>query len=43
MQDTGSIVGKRCATLDEIKNQAKIIAEKFNPKKLFYLAPTPTA
>jgi len=34
MQKTISIIGKRCATLNEIKGQTQLIAEKFNPKKI---------
>lgn len=34
MQDTGSIIGKRCASFDEIRAQSQRIVEKFNPEKI---------
>jgi predicted nucleotidyltransferase len=34
MQDSISIIGKRCASFDEIKAQSQRIAEKFNPEKI---------
>ena len=47
MQETKSIIGKRCATFDEIKKQAQLIATEFNPEKIIlfgtyaYGEPTP--
>lgn len=34
MEETLSIIGKRCAQFDEIKTQANIIIKKFNPEKI---------
>lgn len=34
MEDTTSIIGKRCAEFDEIKARAQIIAQKYNPEKI---------
>ena len=34
MEDSISIIGKRCARFDEIKVQAKRIGEKFDPEKI---------
>ncbi len=34
MQDSMSIIGKRCAQFDEIKAQANIIIKKFDPEKV---------
>jgi predicted nucleotidyltransferase len=47
MQETKSIIGKRCATFDEIKKQSQLIVKKFNPVKIVlfgtyaYGKPTP--
>ena len=47
MQEIKSIIGKRCATFDEIKKQTQLIVEKFNPVKIVlfgtyaYGKPTP--
>jgi predicted nucleotidyltransferase len=47
MQEIKSIIGKRCARLDEIEKLAQFIAEQFNPKKIIlfgtyaYGNPTP--
>lgn len=46
MTETSSIVGKRCATFDEIKKQAEKIVHHFNPRKIImfgsYAAGNPT-
>ncbi len=34
MQEIKSIIGKRCATFDEIKKQTQLIVEKYNPVKI---------
>ncbi|GAK55086.1 DNA polymerase beta domain protein region [Candidatus Vecturithrix granuli] len=34
MQDTMSIIGKRCASFDEIYRQSQRIVEKFDPEKI---------
>jgi len=34
MQETISIIGKRCASLEEIKTQVQRIVDKFNPEKI---------
>jgi len=34
MQTTRSIIGKRCATFEEICTQTQLIANKFNPEKI---------
>ncbi len=34
MKDSTSIIGKRCANLDEIEAQTKRIVEKFDPEKI---------
>ena len=47
MEETISIIGRRCAKLDEINTQAQIIVKKFNPEKIIlfgsyaYGKPTP--
>lgn len=34
MEETLSIIGKRCAQFDEIKTQVNIIIKKFDPEKI---------
>jgi predicted nucleotidyltransferase len=47
MPATRSIIGKRCATFEEIRTQTQLIAKKFNPRKIIlfgsyaYGKPTP--
>jgi len=47
MQESNSIIGKRCARFDEIEHMAQFISEQFNPEKIIlfgtyaYGNPTP--